>query len=417
MPLPCVVFMIFCGAEMRLRVKEHVVKKNDNSELPKNIRQVGNLDLDKRVYIEDYAFSFVKEISLDIDEEGKVGVLLGEEKNIDGEEYTFVYAAIEVANASVFEGKVGFTQETWPFVDATCSTYFPDMSVVGWYLVSSSIRPESNAALERVHIDSIGRYKVLLYVNPSEKTEDVYSCFDGGLECLDGYVIYFDRNEQMQRYMADVSSQRKRTAADETAMKRYRQIMKESKSEPKAKQQLSIMYALSAILVIFVLVAGATRLQAEKSAANGDNIVESGGDYVDSSTAVNATPSAVPDETLDVNYANGNVDTTASEENNTSEEVTQISETTTPQESTDETEETTTEEETTEETTTEEETTEEETTQEHRTYVVQDGDTLYGIIKREYGSDDPEILRALFELNDITDGGDSIAPGDELLLP
>ena len=50
---------------MRLRVKEHVVKKNDNRELPKNIRQVGDLDLDKRVYIEDYAFSFVKETSLD----------------------------------------------------------------------------------------------------------------------------------------------------------------------------------------------------------------------------------------------------------------------------------------------------------------------------------------------------------------
>ena len=46
-------------------MKEHVVKKNDNRELPKNIRQVGDLDLDKRVYIEDYAFSFVKETSLD----------------------------------------------------------------------------------------------------------------------------------------------------------------------------------------------------------------------------------------------------------------------------------------------------------------------------------------------------------------
>ena len=67
----------------------------------------------------------------------------------------------------------------------------------------------------------------------------------------------------------------------------------------------------------------------------------------------------------------------------------------------------------TEETTKEPET----TTQEHRIYVVQEGDTLYGIIKKEYGSEDPEILKELFELNEITDGGDSIAPGDELLLP
>ena len=73
-----------CGAEMRLRVKEHVVKKKNSHELPKNIRQVGDLDLDKRVYIEDYAFSFVRELTLDEDEEGRVGILLGEEKKIDG---------------------------------------------------------------------------------------------------------------------------------------------------------------------------------------------------------------------------------------------------------------------------------------------------------------------------------------------
>ena len=236
-------------------MKEHVVKKNDNHELPKNIRQVGDLDLDKRVYIEDYAFSFIKETDIDEDDEGRVGILLGEEKNIQGEIYTFVYAAMEIQNASVYDGKVSFTQETWPLVEANCATYFPGMSTVGWYLVSSSIRPENNAALERVHSDSIGRYKTFMYVNPTERTEEMYSCFDGGLECLDGYVVYFDKNEQMQRYMADVNSQRKKTAVDEAAVKRYRQIMKENKNEPKAKQQLSIMYALSAILVIFVLVA------------------------------------------------------------------------------------------------------------------------------------------------------------------
>lgn len=405
---------------MRLRVKEHVVKKNDNRELPKNIRQVGDLDLDKRVYIEDYAFSFVKETSLDDEEEGRVGILFGEEKNVGGEEYTFVYAAMEISGASVYEGNVSFTKETWSNVDAMADTYFPGMSIVGWYLVSSGIRPEKNTFIERVHIDSIGRYKALLYVNPEEKTEDIYGCFDGGLECLDGYVIYFDKNEQMQRYMADVSSQRKATAVDETVMKRYRQIMKENKSEPKAKQQLSIMYALSAILVIFVLVAGATRLQAEKNAANSDNVVESGENYVDNDTQVNATPSAVPDETLNVDYANGNVDTTADAESEDTDAGSKDA--STDADNTDESGDTTSEEDTTPEETTEEVTEEtttepETTTQEHRTYVVQEGDTLYGIIKKEYGSEDPEILKELFELNEITDGGDSIAPGDELLLP
>lgn len=387
-------------------MKEHVVKKKDNYGLPKNIRQVGEVDLDKRVYIEDYAFSFVKDIALDEDEEGKVGILLGEEKDIDGETYTFVYGAMEVLNASVYDGSVSFTQETWPLVNTNRSTYFEGMDIVGWYLVSSSIRPERNTELERTHADSIGRYKAFMYVNPAEKTEELYSCFDGGLECLDGYVIYFDKNEQMQRYMAEVSSHRKLSSADDMAMKRYRQIMRENKNEPKAKQQLSIMYTLSTILVIFVLVAGVARLQAEKNADSDIVMTEDGGDYVESTAAVNATPAATEDETLNVDYANGNVNTTeGTKEQDTSESVSE--------ETTEEVTETETET-TVEETTTAEPET---TTQGHRTYVVQEGDTLYGIIKREYGSEDQAKLQELFELNGITDGGNSIAPGDELLLP
>lgn len=411
-------------------MKEHMVKKKDIYEIPKNIRQVGEVDLDKRVYIEDYAFSFVRELTLDEDEEGRTGILLGEEKNIDGETYTFVYGAMEVLNASVYDGRVSFTQETWPTVDNNRITYFDGMDIVGWYLVSSTIRPERNTELERTHSDCFGRYKAFLYVNPTEKTEEVYSCFDGGLECLDGYVIYFDKNEQMQKYMAEVRSKKRLSSADETMIKRYRQVMTENKNEPKAKQQLSIMYALSAVLVIFVLVAGVARLQSEKETGDNTVVTEDGGDYVENTAAVNGTPAAAEDETLNIDYANGNVsttegtqepvsDTTASDEadtttaepiteETTTEPVTEETTTAEPETTTAEPETTTAEPETT---------TAEPTTQAHRTYVVQQGDTLYGIIKREYGSEDQAKLQELFELNGITDGGNSIAPGDELILP
>lgn len=402
--------IVLCGAEMRLRVKEHVVKKKNNHELPKNIRQVGDLDLDKRVYIEDYAFSFVRELTLDEDEEGRVGILLGEEKKIDGEDYTFVYGAMEITNASVYDGKVSFTQETWPLVNTNRNTYFEGMEIVGWYLVSSTIRPEKNMALERTHIDSIGRYKAFLYVNPGEKTEEMYSCFDSGLESLDGYIVYFDKNEQMQRYMSEVKPQKKPTAADDMVMKRYRQVMRENKNEPKARQQLSIMYALSAILVIFVLVAGVARLQSERHADGNEPTVESGGDYVENNTAVNATPAATQDETLDVNYADGNVDTTEAPQESVSDTETPADETSTEAETV--TEETTTEEVTTEEVTTEPET----TTQAHRTHIVASGENLYGIIVAEYGSYDASKLQEILDLNGIPDG-DSINIGDELLLP
>ena len=331
-------------------MKEHVVKKNNIHTLPKNVRQVGDVDLDKRVYIEDYAFAFIKERALDSEEEGRVGILLGEEQKVEGETYVFVRGALEVINASVYDGRVSFTEETWPPVNTARNTYFPGMDIVGWYLVSSSIKPEKNISLERTHIDSIGRYKVLLYVNPAEQAEDMYSCFDGGLEPLDGYMVYFDKNEEMQSYMIAVRAEEKTTAADDMAIKRYRQAMRDNKKEPKARHQLSIMYTLSAILVIFVLVAGVGRLQAEKNATDGTQAgIENQGDYVENTAAVNATLPPVEDETLNVDYAQGNVTTTQAEsdvaqedtsvdekdtsaEDTSSEEITTEAETTTQEE-------------------------------------------------------------------------------------
>lgn len=388
------------------RVIEYVAKNNSIS-LPKNIRQVGDPDPDKRVYIEDYAFSFIKELVPDEDEEGRVGLLLGEERTEGEETYVFVRGALEVINASVYDGRVAFTEETWPAVNAAKNTYFGKMDIVGWFLVSSSIKPENNIPLERTHIDSFGRYKLLLHVNPAEQSEEVYTCFDQGLEPLDGYMVYFEKNEEMQTYMAANKDIRKKTKADDMAARRYRQIVKESSNEPKSKQQLSLMYVLSAILVILVLVIGVGRLQAEKGLEADGTVAPSGGDYVENTAAVNATPAPVEDEPLNVDYANGNVSTTAAPESEGSQ----------PEETVEEpaTEPVT---ETEPETTTEEPTTEAETTTEaptHRTYVIQQGDTLYDILMREYGSLDK--LQELFDLNGITDGGNSIDVGDELLLP
>lgn len=400
------------GAEMRFRVKEYIVRNSSVSSLPKNIRQVGKVDLDKRVYIEDYAFSYIKELAPADDEEGKVGVLLGEEITAGQDNYIFVRGAMEVTNASVSEGKVIFTEETWPSVKGGRNMYFGGMDIVGWFLVSSVIRPEKNAALERVHIDSFGRYKILLDVNPAEQTEEMYSCFDGGLEALDGYIVYFDKNEEMQAYMSAIHHEPRTVKADDMAAKRYRQLMHENKKEPKARQQLSIMYALSAILVILVLVVGVGRLQAEKNMETESESTAQKGDYVDNKAPVNGTLPQIEDETLNVGYANGNLTPTQPEPDTTQPE-TPEPDTTEPV--TTQPEPTETEPETTQP---EPETTqpEPETTQpQHRVYVIQQGDTLSDILIREYG--DMSRLQELLDLNGITDGGNSINVGDELLLP
>lgn len=385
---------------------EYVKKNSDNLTLPKNIRQVGDMDLDKRVYIEDYVFSFMKELVPDEEDEGRVGVLLGEERQFGQDNYVFVKGAMEVINASVYDGNVSFTDETWNAINANKSLYFSSMSIVGWFIVSSTIRPEKNTSVERTHMDGIGKHKVFAYINPLESIEEVYSCFDGGLEQLDGYAVYFEKNEEMQSYMSIVHKERKRTHNDEIVIRKYRQLLKENNYEPRARKQLSFTYALSMILVIFVLVFGVGKLQAEPEATEAETTTMNTANYVEEYVDVNATVPQIEDETLNIDFVEGNV--------TTQEETTTEAETTEPVSSQEETQSQSVEETTAQ---TEPETTTEAPTEEatHRTYVIQQGDTLYSILTKEYGSLDN--LQALLDVNGITDGGDSIQVGDELILP
>ena len=56
-------------------------KSKDSSECirrPKNIKQIGDVSSDKKIYIEDYAFTYINSIAYNNPEEEQAGVLLGE---------------------------------------------------------------------------------------------------------------------------------------------------------------------------------------------------------------------------------------------------------------------------------------------------------------------------------------------------
>ena len=88
----------------------------NNINLPRNIRQIGTDKGSRKVYIEDYVHSFIRDTLVDDYDDGAVGVLLGEAKSDGDTSYIFVRGAIEVINAAVFTDKIAFTEETWPIV-------------------------------------------------------------------------------------------------------------------------------------------------------------------------------------------------------------------------------------------------------------------------------------------------------------
>lgn len=372
--------------------------------LPKNIKQIGQDREPRKVFIEDYAYSYIKELHVDEDEDGVVGVLLGETKKDGDTVYSFIKGVLEVPNAAVFSDHIAFTEETWPVVKGRISQYFKDMEILGWYLVSNKITESDMFIIEKAHNDNFsGEDTVFFMFNPDNGEEKMYGRVGGKLTLLAGYVVYYERNEKMQAYMADMRGTK---PLNDDGEGRYRKAIQEKKPATSGhmKKHLTFIYALSMVLIIVVLVVGLNSINSydKMKNINKPTVQEANAEATSVTTPVNEVPGDV---------------TTAEATTPVQEETTKKPEETTkkPEETTKKPEETTKKpEETTKK---EEETTKPvETEPPYQVYIVQQGDTLSGICKKYYGEEKNTYIQNILDYNGMASAGDLLI-GMELKIP
>lgn len=181
--------------------------KQGKISLPNNVRQIGTEQGNRRIYIEDYAYSFIKDIVVDEDEDGAVGILLGETQESDGITYIFIKGVVEVTNAAVFTDRIAFTEETWPVTRKFIDHYFRDFNILGWYLCSSKITDKNMDIINEADAASFKeKDNVFFMVNSGAGDEVFMEKGDKGLSPLTGYTVYFEKNTSMQRYMKEIQS-------------------------------------------------------------------------------------------------------------------------------------------------------------------------------------------------------------------
>ena len=386
--------------------------KKGLSKLPKNIKQIGTEPDGRRVYIEDYAYSFIREQIVDEDETGLIGVLLGEVKIIEDITYIFVKGAAAVTNAAVSTDGIIFTEETWPVVNGTVARYFDGLSIVGWYLVSNKITSDNMYMINKTDSDNFADGNDIFFmVNPSSRDEAFYEKSEKGLTELPGYVVYYERNEKMQTYMTE---HRNETGVSEKSGKedgRYRELVKERKNpvSRSVKKHLTLVYCLSMLLIIVVLIIGVNSI----NNYDGNNKNDKNGQQANAGV-VTTEEETVPVETVPADV------TTQAEETKKQEETKKKEETTKKQEETKKKEETTKKQEETkkkEETTKKQEQTKPAQTEAaYQNYTIQQGDTYYKICEKFYGTQSSDGVKKILDFNGLTTSSE-LLPGSTIKIP
>ena len=392
-------------------------------DLPKNVRQIGEPEENRKIYIEDYVITYLKRFAKEEPLGSRIAVLLGYSERMGGIPYLFIRSAVALKELEYSEGGIPFTDEVWAEVYSAVKEYFPAQDILGWFLSVPGYPMELDPGLARIHVNCFGGVdKVLLAAEPTDGDEDFFAYENGRLTRQKGYYIFYEKNEAMQRFMIDTGdgeSIDEKEQFEDRAIKSFRAIVQEKKDISGQKRVMTFLYTASTFLVMVVLVIGITLINNYEKMEGLEMALSDISRTLESQEAEEALA-----ETENMDAGPTAAEPTAAEEQ-PAEAAEQEAAEKPEQEAAGESEQGSGEESGQEEPkAAKQEETQEEPQQETQeaaaedaipeTYTVQKGDTLLGISRRIYGRDDQ--IDAICSLNGIDDS-DRILAGQKLLLP
>ena len=374
-------------------------------QIPKNVRQIGNVSDSPKIYVEDYVDTFFLQLC-EKAKDGPIGAfLVGDMQKSEEEEYVYIYGAIQMHELKLVGNEYVIDDETWKNAYEDCKQYFEDGEMLGWFVAQPGVELDAKSNIVKLHKKSFPKQNTVFVMKDSAEKEESYFVHKlNDLMEIGGRYTYYEKNPCMQNYM--IAARRKNGVSpsetvEDRAAQDFRNMVRSRGSRTHQKKNNRLMYVASSILILVAVIMGVTTLNNFGKMKAVQKMM----------SQVSATVLQESDEE-NVQPVSGTVTEVVQE---TSEEVTETDPMTSP----------TTEEEVSEKETVSEEAKEEETSQEvvneqgegdasDGVYVVEQGDTLAIISRKAYG--DVSHVDSICRMNGITDGN-LIYVGQKLLLP
>ena len=387
--------------------------------LPKNIRQIGEIDGDKKICLEDYVMTYIRKKE---QQENFLGVFLGERREAEGETYLYIRGILEAAGET--------KEELQKKLEEQKKEYFPDWEVLGCCVIG--VYPAG--ALEQ--LSAVWPEAGTFIYHLQEQEETVYWREGEKYRSLKGYFVFYEQNRRMQEYLSEVfpDDRVEKESLPDKAIKTFRQ-----KIEGKEQKRMgSFLKIASSFFVVTVLVIGTivvNRLDEIRSASSVDGggtaenevvVIQDEPQNLFTENGEEAAADVAPEEAGDLSVENaeigGETEAAAALEQNGAEDASLYTDDILVEETltagTAETETQALSGEPEETAGFESETSAQEASaavrQTTASYVIKEGDTLADICTKYYGSLDR--LEDICQINEITDAN-LVVPGQKIVLP
>lgn len=365
-------------------------------QLPKNIRQIGNVSDSTKIYVEDYVDTFFNQLCDKADQSMKGAFLVGEVVQEEEENYIYVYGAIRMKEIQQKGRDIHISDPVWKDACEVCKEFFGDAEILGWFLAVAGQPLEINPNILKVHQKLFSREKSIFVMKDIIEKEEKYYAYKYRdlMEC-GGHYIYYEKNIEMQNYMISIRKKVGMTPSEiieDTVTKNFRSVVREKMGKGEQSTHSRFTYAFSTFLILVILVIGVTminnydkmqgvqnsldKLTENMQNRDQDEAIETVGDIITGKEDNSEEETDVADEQSDDKNSESNTENVVAIGSDT--KVDSVADA------------------------------------KEEVYIVQKGDTLATISKKTYG--DLEHVDAICKMNGLEDGN-LIFIGQKLLLP
>lgn len=383
-------------------------------QIPKNVRQIGNVSDTPKVYVEDYVDTFLSQLC---DKAGEVPVgafLIGDLINSEDEEYVYIYGAVQMHELKVSGNEYILDEEAWKAAYEDCKQYFEDGEMLGWFVAHPGGPLTVGEGIAKLHRKAFPKNNTIFILkDPIEQEEKYFVHKFQDLMELGGHFTYYEKNPCMQNYM--ISSRKKNgvcpsETVEDRAAKDFRSLVRAREQRQGQRRTSRLMYAMSACLVLLVVIMGVAmlnnfdRMKAVKSMIEeigSTSVADVKAEEPDKKEAEEEQEESIKAEPEAVKETSGTVTAIIEEKENPAEPVQSPEATGTKVEDTGQGDILA-------------QSSESDYNGKNGVYVVEEGDTLAMISKKIYG--DLSHTEAICKMNGLADGN-LIYVGQKLLLP
>jgi len=227
-------------------------------QLPKNIRQIGNVQGSVRIYMEDYVYTYLHG-------NGRSGwahrgsIFVGTRWQESGQKYLFISGLVHIPDEYFKDGMPEFTDMMWGGVYQDVKCYYDQVEILGWGMDVAGDCAKLTGSLEQIHRKAFqGQEKFAFLMDSLEKEEAFYVYEKNMLRRRDGYYVYYEKNPQMRDYMMqgrDESEHQPEIDPQKAVVTSYREISSKN-SRKGGKVFQTFVYASCLALLVAVSAMG-----------------------------------------------------------------------------------------------------------------------------------------------------------------